>query len=166
MKILLALVVALLGTPTLRVGSGLSDYQNEPHAERGATQERVATQFEYLDIFVDSADQPLAAWQVDLHASVGKASIVGIEGGDGIYAPAPYYDEAAMQHDRVILAGLSTLPQAQLPTGKVRVARVHVMIEQPGTEFTISISAAALPDGTRTPATATLERGKAPGATK
>lgn len=163
MKCILALIVALmafLGTPTLRVGSGPNENHGEPHAERGGTQ------FEYLDIFVDSADQPLAAWQVDLNASNGKASIVGIEGGDGIYAPAPYYDEAAMQHDRVILAGLSTLPQAQLPTGKVRVARIHVMIEQPGTEFAISISAAALSDGTRTPATATLERGKAPGVNK
>lgn len=161
MKIILALILAL----TTIFQPPAERPPTTPDAERSV--ERAADpRFEYIDVFVDSADKPLAAWQVDLHAANGKASIAGIEGGDGVYAPAPYYDEAAMRNDRVILAGLSTLPQAQLPTGKVRVARVHVMIEQPGTEFAITNSAAALPDGTRTPATAILERGKAPGATK
>lgn len=85
--------------------------------------------FQALDVYVDSGQSPLAAWQVFVHATSGDVKIVGVEGGEGIYADAPYYDTKAMQQERVIIGGLSTLAGEQLPKGRVRVARVHVMIE-------------------------------------
>ena len=88
--------------------------------------------FQALDVFVDSGAKPLAAWQVHVHATGGSVKIVGVEGGEGVYANAPYYDLKAIQRERVVIGGLSTLSGEQLPTGKVRVARVHVMIEGNG----------------------------------
>ncbi|MBL8990263.1 MAG: hypothetical protein JNJ48_01645 [Phycisphaerae bacterium] len=87
--------------------------------------------FEALDVFVDSANRPLAAWQVELTASVpgGQVRIVGIEGGQHpAFNRPPYYDPLALTQNRVILAALSIDPPADLPTGRTRVARVHLHI--------------------------------------
>jgi hypothetical protein len=79
--------------------------------------------FETLDVYVDSHDVPLAAYQVELH--VGMGSVVGIEGGDGpAFQAAPFYDPAALSHNRVIVAGFSL--DGDLPRGKTRVARIHI----------------------------------------
>ncbi len=95
-----------------------------------------STSFTSIDIFIDSAATPLAAYQLDFTAtapgddeqSPSSVKIVGIEGGEpGPYNAAPYYDEHAIQTQRVIIGALSTLPADQLPRGKVRVARIHLM---------------------------------------
>ncbi len=87
-----------------------------------------AVRFEYIDVYVDSGTAPLAAYQFELTDSVGSIKIVGIEGGahDAFAAP-PYYDPKALKNNRVIIAAFSTA--ADLPTGRTRVATVHVQVE-------------------------------------
>ena len=85
--------------------------------------------FVALDVVVDAGAEPLAAYQVEIKDAAGFAKIVGIEGGEGEHKAAPYYDPAAMQHEHVIIGGLSTSAADGLPRGATRVARVHVMIE-------------------------------------
>lgn len=95
-----------------------------------------STSFSSIDIFIDPAAIPLAAYQLDFTAtapghdeqSPARVKIVGIEGGEpGPFNAAPYYDERAIQGERVSIGALSTLPADQLPRGKVRVARIHLM---------------------------------------
>jgi hypothetical protein len=112
-----------------------------------ATQPR----FGYVDIFIDSHDKALGAYQFELKATTGRVTVVGIEGAaDGTFAKSPpYYDRAAMGHDRVIIAAFST--EAKLPVGRTRVARVHVMIEELSEEakpkYAVHLIAAADAEG-------------------
>ncbi len=83
--------------------------------------------FRAVDIFVDSGETPLAAYQLEFAATNGNARIVGIEGGDPpAFAQPPFYDPKAMQHERVIIAAFSTEAADKLPKGKTRVATIHV----------------------------------------
>ena len=87
-----------------------------------------AVRFEYIDVYVDSGDAPLAAYQFELTDASESIKIVGIEGGDHeAFATPPYYDPRALKNNRVIIAALSTADD--LPTGKTRVATVHVQVE-------------------------------------
>jgi hypothetical protein len=81
------------------------------------------------DIFIDSGASSLAAWQVEFTGSVpqGSVELVGVEGGQTpAFAKPAYYDPEALSHNRVILAAYS-LDKA-LPTGKSRVARLHLRV--------------------------------------
>jgi hypothetical protein len=83
-----------------------------------------APMFLTLDVFVDSGTAALGAWQLELAATT--AVLVGVEGGEATaFAEAPRYDPAALQGRRVILAALAQ--GDELPTGRTRVARVHLM---------------------------------------
>jgi hypothetical protein len=120
--------------------------------------------FEAVDVFVDSGDVPLAAYQFELAAEVGQITIVGIEGGDpAAFKEAPYYDPAALnrQH-RIIVAAFSTA--RDLPKGVTRVARVHVYVTgDTEPQYVVALKVAASADGERIPATAsaTASRGEA-----
>jgi hypothetical protein len=85
--------------------------------------------FTTVDLFVVS-DTPVAAWQVELAERRGAMQIVGIErGDDSTFRDPPFYDRVAIERgatDRVVLASYSLSDAAQLPRGRVRVARVHV----------------------------------------
>jgi hypothetical protein len=85
--------------------------------------------FTTVDLFVVS-DTPVAAWQVELTERRGAMQIVGIErGDDSTFRDPPFYDRVAVERgatDRVVLASFSLSDAAQLPRGRVRVARVHV----------------------------------------
>ena len=90
-----------------------------------------AVRFEAIDVFVDSRDQPLAAWQLELSCTDGGVLISGIEGGEHpAFREPPYYDPRAVNNNRVILGAFST--QDSLPKGRSRVARVHVQVTGPG----------------------------------
>ncbi len=85
--------------------------------------------FEAVDVFVDGGDAALGAYQLDLSATAGDVKIVGIEGGDHpLFRDPPYYDPAAMQNDRVIIAAFSTAAPDHLPHGRTRIATIHVQI--------------------------------------
>lgn len=82
--------------------------------------------FMAVDIYVDSQD-PLAAYQLEFTGRGMQVRIAGIEGGahEAFKAP-PFYDPKAMQQERVILAAFNTAAASQLPTGKTRIATVHL----------------------------------------
>jgi hypothetical protein len=103
--------------------------------------------FTYLDVYIDSKDQPLAAYQFELAAERGDVKIVGIEGGEhAAFKAPPYYDPAAMSQDHVILAAFNT--GKDLPTGKTRVARVHVQVAgEAKPEYVIKLEVAASSEG-------------------
>ncbi len=87
-----------------------------------------AVRFEYIDIYVDSGEASLAAYQFELTDAAGSIKIVGIEGGEHeAFATPPYYDPKALKNNRVIIAAFSTADA--LPTGKTRVATIHVQVE-------------------------------------
>lgn len=118
----------------------------------GSPQERAAggPEFVAVDVFVDAGARGLAAWQVEIVADAGMTKVVGVEGGDGPYAPnPPYYDPEALHADgggRVIVAAYTLAERA--PTGRVRVARIHFMEEAPA-HYGAKLLAAAEPGGDR-----------------
>ncbi len=97
-------------------------------AQRDDDTAPATVRFEYIDIYVDSGAAPLAAYQFELTDAAGSIKIVGIEGGEHeAFAAPPYYDPKALKNDRVIIAAFSTADD--LPTGRTRVATVHVQVE-------------------------------------
>jgi hypothetical protein len=109
--------------------------------------------FQAVHVSVESGDQPLAAYQLDLRASIGNVRIVGIEGGEHpAFADPPYYDPAAIQGDRVIIGAFSTAHADTLPAGRTRIATIHVQLtgdRQP--EYKAELSVAATADGDAIP---------------
>jgi len=104
-----------------------------------------------VDIFVDSKGEPLAAYQLEFSATNGPVKIVGIEGGEhSAFREAPHYDPKAIQQDRGIIAAFSTEPHSKLPTGRTRVATIHIQVNA-GMEpqFALNLQAAADPSGHR-----------------
>lgn len=109
------------------------------------------TRFTVLEIYLETAE-PLAAWQFELRESTGSMRVVGIENGDSdAFGEAPYYDLAAVSGgaaDRIVVADYSLRPATELPTGRSRVATVHVQLE--GTadpEYVLNLMAAGGADG-------------------
>jgi hypothetical protein len=117
--------------------------------------------FEAIDVFVDSGNQPLAAYQVELASNTPGVEIVGIEGGEpAAFANPPYYDPRAMKNNRVIIAAFTT--GENLPAGRCRVARIHVQLQGPGVkEYKTKLSVSATTDGKRVPAELSIEKARA-----
>jgi hypothetical protein len=115
--------------------------------------------FEAVAVHVDCGDAPLAAYQLDLR--VRGAKIVGIEGGEhAVFAAPPYYDPAAMQGERIVIADFTTAPVETLPTGRTRIATIHVMVEgADDVEFEAELAVCATADGTPIPAKPVLQTG-------
>jgi hypothetical protein len=118
--------------------------------------DRAAPRFTSLDVYVDSGDKPLAAWQVRIEARTANVKIVGVEGGEhAAFARPPYYDPAAMMNDHVVLAAFSTA--RDLPRGRTRVGRIHVMMGgSVRPEYEIRLQAAATLEGGKITAVAGL----------
>ena len=102
--------------------------------------------FAALDIYVDTAE-PLAAWQFELRETSGLMRVVGVENGDSAaFGDAPYYDLAAVSEgaaDRIIVADYSLRPAGELPTGKIRIATIHIQLSGPADpDYMLSLMAA------------------------
>jgi len=81
--------------------------------------------FTAYDVVLDTGGKPLAAYQFEVSCDPAHGKIVGVEGGaKPHYSEAPYYDPAALQGGRIVLAAFTTEPDA--PAGKVLVARLHM----------------------------------------
>jgi hypothetical protein len=108
--------------------------------------------FEAIDVFLDSGDAPLAAWQLELVSTGTDVQIVGIEGGEhAAFAEPPYYDPLAIRTNRVRIAAFST--GDNLPQGRSRVARIHVQCTGPGHRHWLTeLTASATRDGVKIPA--------------
>jgi hypothetical protein len=105
-----------------------------------------AVWFDWVDIYVDSGDVPLGAYQFELSAAVGEVKIVGVEGGEHpAFAEPPYYDPAALQEDRIIIAAYSLADE--LPTHRTRVARVHVQVTGDKPAYAVELTVAADAEG-------------------
>jgi hypothetical protein len=115
----------------------------------------VAVHFRAINIYVDSDRTPLAAYQLEFSVTNAPVKIVGIEGGSPkAFREPPFYDPKAMQGERVIIAAFSTEAQEHLPSGKTRVATIH--LETSGETrpvFELKLQAAADPAGKRIAAT-------------
>lgn len=85
--------------------------------------------FVTVDIEIDPKGQPLAAYQLEFASETKGVTLVGITAGQHpAYAKTPpYYDPAALQHDRVILAAFTT--DSTLPNKPTVVATLNLMLE-------------------------------------
>ena len=93
-----------------------------------AQQPAAVVQFRAIDVYVDSDTVPLAAYQLEFSVTNVPATIVGIEGGSHkAFREPPFYDPKAMQQERVIIAAFSTESPEHLPSGKTRVATIHIV---------------------------------------
>ena len=129
-----------------------------PVLAQQSAQEEPSVRFAPLQLYVDSGSRSLAAYQFELKATAGQIKIVGVEGGQHpAFAMPPYYDPAALSRDHVILAAYNT--GDELPTGKTRVARVHVMVSGATPRYAVKLTVAAGPDGNEIDATATAVGG-------
>lgn len=127
-----------------------------PLASEGPLASEAQDTFRAFDLFVDSGSKHLAAYQLEFKSANGSIQIVGIEGGDSwAFQAAPFYDPAAMQGDRVVIGAFATQREPMLPTGKTRVARVHVMIPAGAApNLRAELQTAGSPDGSKIDATA------------
>jgi len=146
---------ALLSILFWGLAAGL--FAQQPAAEEGRVR------FCAVDIYVDSHNTPLAAYQLEFSATNGVAEIVGIEGGEPLaFREAPFYDPKAIQHDRVIIASFNTAPANQLPSGRTRIATIHLQTtgtHQPA--FELKLQTAADSRGNRISAESSFEKRKA-----
>jgi hypothetical protein len=113
-----------------------------------ADQPPATSRFVAVDLFIDPAGQPLAAYQIEFAAETGRISLVGVEAGEpGPYAKRPpYYDAAALAGQRIILGDYTLDPAA--PKTKTRVARLMLEIQGDTTpQYVTKLMTAATPDG-------------------
>jgi hypothetical protein len=121
----------------------------------GSAGSTAAQRYQPVDVFIDSGDQPLAAYQIEVTVD-GEAMIVGVEGGDTpAFAPAPHYDPKALAGGRIIIADLDV--GSDLPRGRTRVATLHMRESGAPPTYHVVLQAAANADGTPIPATVRLE---------
>jgi len=116
-------------------------------AQPALTDETV--RFQAVDVFIDSKETPLAAYQLEFSVRTGDAKVVGVEGGEPpAFKEAPYYDPKAIQHERVIFAAFSTTLADKLPKGKTRVATIHLQVTgQRNPDYTMKLETAATLEG-------------------
>jgi len=82
-----------------------------------------------MDVWIDSGDQPLAAYQVEIRYDKRTTKIVGIEGGaTKAFNGAPHYDAKGMEGGRIVLAAFTKDDEAA-PIGNSRVGRIHLQVE-------------------------------------
>ena len=112
--------------------------------------------FRAIEVFVDSAAEPLGAFQIEVWSETGAITVVGVEGGEhAAYAEPPFHDPRAIAGDRVVVGAYST--DADLPTGRTRVARVHVELTGDEAGLRVRLAAAGGADGAAIEADASVE---------
>jgi len=124
----------------------------------GEQQQAAPVRFEWVNVFIDSKEKPLAAYQFELTAKSGDVKIAGVEGGEHpAFKEPPYYDPAALSNDRIIIAAFNI--GKDLPAGRTRVARLHVQVSGVP-EYAIKLVVTASADGKEIPATASVSQGE------
>ena len=91
-----------------------------------------ALRFAAVDIYLETAES-VAAWQFELSDKYGKMKVVGVESGESAaYQRAPYYDREAVrlgEADRIVVADYSLADIDELPSGRTRIATIHLMLD-------------------------------------
>ncbi|MFG0307454.1 MAG: hypothetical protein ACF8Q5_14710 [Phycisphaerales bacterium JB040] len=98
----------------------------------------------------DGTSPELGAWQVEYIGSsdAGEVLLVGVEGGEhDAYAEPAFYDPEALAGGRVILAAYAV--DGELPSGRTRIARLHVQSPAGGFESAVTLIAAGDAGGQR-----------------
>ncbi len=105
--------------------------------------------FRAVDVWMDSGEDALAAYQVEIAYDANRVKIVGLEGGQAeTYRDAPFYDRRGFEGGRIIVAAFTT--ESNAPKGRARVARIHLAVEGGGgPELSANLMTAARPDGER-----------------
>ncbi len=132
--------------------SGYETRTADPDAEQ-------AVRFIPLHIYIDSGAESLGAYQFELRAISDRVKIVGVEGGEHeAFTEPAYYDPAALMNDRIIVGAFST--GKSLPTGKTRVATIHLQITG-GLEwdYELTLTVAGDREGNEIPAKLTTTQG-------
>ena len=113
-----------------------------------------AQRYQPVDVYIDSGERPLAAYQVEVTVE-GEAMIVGVEGGDvPAFAAPPHYDPRALAGGRIIIADLDV--GDDLPHGRTRVATLHMREAGAPPQYRATVQAAGGADGQPIPVTVTL----------
>jgi hypothetical protein len=116
--------------------------------------------FDVVHVYLDVADAALAAYQIDVGAATGEVTVVGVEGGEHPeFATPPYYDDKAIQNERVVIGAFSTADAGTLPTGRVRVATIHVQLKGEDVTFESDLQVVATVGGKSIEAEVSLVRG-------
>lgn len=122
-----------------------------------------AAEFAVFDVYVDSRGEPLAAYQVKISDQNAAIKIVSVEGGKHpSYTEAPKFDPKAIQRNVIKIAAFSVDRREKLPTGRVRVASLHVEIG-PGLTpaWKAVVETAARPGGGKIKAEVSISKRKA-----
>lgn len=127
--------------------------------ETSATQDDGTRRFVAVDVYLQ-ADRPLAAWQFEF--SGRNARIVGVENGESdAFEGTPYYDREAVQlgtADRIVVADFSLAAPDELPSGRIRIATLHLMLANAGEpEFDLDLVTSVTHDGATIDASIALE---------
>jgi hypothetical protein len=158
MRTLIAILFVIMVGIAVRpadVGSGMRDVGREQDrsevAAPPALEIPAVGSFIAVDVFVNSGGLPLAAYQIEIRADGRRAQIVGVEGGlHAAFSGPPYYDPEALHEDqeqeRIVIAAFSTAEE--LPSGRTRVARLHLRAEE-GVQFVTRVEAAGTRGGER-----------------
>jgi hypothetical protein len=122
------------------------------------------TPFAAVDVYIDT-NEPIAAWQFELLETNASMKVVGVENGESAaFDRAPYYDREAVQlgtADRIVVAAYSLAERQSLPSGRTRVATIHVMLAAgQSPEYRINLIAAAAHDGQHIDAIISVETSK------
>jgi hypothetical protein len=108
-----------------------------------------ADEFRAVDVYIDASPGELAAYQAEIVAD--GAVIAGVEGGDhAAFRAPPHYDPAALRGGRIILAAFDL--GAELPTGRTRIATLHMLESAPVPTYGATLIVAADRDGHPVPA--------------
>lgn len=155
-------LVALLALAIVRwFGPGDDGIALAQDEARESAEDSGAIHFEAVDIFVDTGEAPLAAWQIEVSGAGPTVTVSGVEGGEhAAFSEPPYHDTAALtKTGRLIVAAFHT--GDNLPTGRTRVARLHFMVEgDGGVRYTARLMVAGGADGKRVTAQASVELAK------
>lgn len=102
-----------------------------------------------LSIHLDSP-ATVAAWQFELKDRNSVMKVVGVEnGGHPAFPRAPYYDREAVARgnaSRIVVADYSLADASTLPSGRVRLATLHLMLEGKP-DFELRLITATTPEG-------------------
>jgi hypothetical protein len=103
--------------------------------------------FRTVDVSVDSRQNALAAYQVDIRYDNRKIKIVGLEGGAEGFSEPPFYDRAGLDGGHIIIASFVD-NDLKAEIGKTRVARLHIQTTGcPPFELKAEPTAGAKPGG-------------------
>jgi hypothetical protein len=91
-----------------------------------------AVSFRPVDVYVDSGEAALGAYQLDIRYDRAHVKIAGLEGGETkAFGAAPYYDPKGLEAGRIVVAAFvpENTDATVAPRGRTRVARLHLNVE-------------------------------------